>query len=67
MEKISFEKSLIFFVSLLIASNTGFYILGKTMASQSEKAELFSTPLLIAIGLFISVGMFTVFRKKKFK
>ncbi len=62
MGKVISEKLAIFFVSILIASNTGFYILGKAMASAD--GELFSVPLLIAIILSTATGVFSVFRKK---
>jgi hypothetical protein len=64
MEKLSSERFAIFFVSILIASNMGFYILGKTMAPESGKGELVSTPLLIVIALSVIIGVSSIFRKK---
>lgn len=63
MEKAVSDKRVVLFVSVLIASNTGFYILGKAMANGGEK-ELFSMPLIIAIVLSIVAVIFSVFRKK---
>ncbi|OXB01370.1 hypothetical protein B0A75_07345 [Flavobacterium oncorhynchi] len=63
-KKISLEKFAIFFVSILIATNTGFYIWGKVIASKKGNEELFSVPLLIAIAISTSISIFAIFRKK---
>ncbi len=63
-KKVSVDNFAIFFVSILIASNMGFYILGKTMAQENGKGELVSTPLLIVIALSVVVSIFSIFRKK---
>lgn len=65
MRKLSFDRIVVFFISILIASSSGFYILGKAMAAKAENAELFSTPLLITIAMSASLGIFTIFRKKR--
>lgn len=63
-KKLSVDKFAIFFVSILIATSTGFYILGKATASKNGNEELFSVPLLIVIALSTIVGVFSVFRIK---
>lgn len=63
-KKLSVDKFAVFFVSILIASNTGFYILGKATASKNGNEELFSVPLLIAIAISIFISISAIFRKK---